>query len=78
MTEPLFRWMHNEDPMATEKLAEGIRNFASDTRKLEAIVSAKLAEKRRPPLWPGLPDREPHSPSHKFISDRVQILTWRN
>eukprot|EP00667_Euglena_gracilis_P012702 EG_transcript_13075 len=50
MTEPLFRWMHNEDPMATEKLAEGIRNFASDTRKLEAIVSAKLAEKRRPPL----------------------------
>lgn len=30
-----FRWMMNEDPMATEKLAEGIRNFAKDQAKLE-------------------------------------------
>lgn len=30
-----FRWMMNEDAMATEKLAEGIRNFAADQGKLE-------------------------------------------
>ena len=34
-----FRWMHNEDAMATEKLAEGIRNFTRDQEKLEAILS---------------------------------------
>lgn len=28
LDEPAFRWMMNEDAMATEKLAEGIRNFA--------------------------------------------------
>lgn len=33
--EPSFRWAMNEDPMATEKLAEGIRNFAKDQVKLE-------------------------------------------
>lgn len=37
-TEASFRWAMNEDPMATEKLAEGIRNFAKDTLKLEAVV----------------------------------------
>jgi transaldolase len=33
-----FRWTLNEDPMATEKLAEGIRLFAADTRKLEQFT----------------------------------------
>lgn len=33
--EKAFRWALNENAMATEKLAEGIRNFAADTRKLE-------------------------------------------
>ena len=37
-----FRWEQNEDAMATEKLAEGIRNFHADTLKLEAMVAAKL------------------------------------
>jgi transaldolase len=37
-TEASFRWEHNEDAMATEKLAEGIRNFTRDTEKLEALV----------------------------------------
>lgn len=37
-----FRWMHNEDPMATDKLAEGIRNFAIDTVKLEKMMSALI------------------------------------
>jgi transaldolase len=38
LTEAEFRWMHNEDAMATEKLAEGIRNFAKDQRILEEKV----------------------------------------
>ncbi|TPW28538.1 transaldolase [Martelella alba] len=42
MDEKTFRWMLNEDAMATEKLAEGIRNFAKDLGKLRTIVSAKL------------------------------------
>lgn len=42
MSEETFRWMLNEDAMATEKLAEGIRNFAKDIEKLEAIVKSKI------------------------------------
>lgn len=38
LSEPEFRYMHNEDAMATEKLAEGIRNFAADTVKLEMLL----------------------------------------
>jgi len=34
--EPQFRWLHNEDAMATEKLAEGIRIFDADAHKLAA------------------------------------------
>jgi transaldolase len=33
-----FRWGHNEDAMATEKLAEGIRLFAIDQVKLEKVL----------------------------------------
>lgn len=40
--EKKFRWMMNEDPMATDKLAEGIRNFAKDIVKLEEIVKEKM------------------------------------
>lgn len=43
MTENDFRWAMNESAMATEKLAEGIRKFAEDTRKLEAVIKAKVA-----------------------------------
>jgi transaldolase len=35
LDEKTFRWMHNEDAMATDKLAEGIRKFYADARKLE-------------------------------------------
>ena len=35
LTEQAFRWAMNQDAMATEKLAEGIRNFAVDQEKLE-------------------------------------------
>lgn len=44
MDEKTFRWMMNEDPMATEKLAEGIRNFTKDIVSLETIVSEKIAK----------------------------------
>lgn len=40
--EKSFRWLLNEDPMATEKLAEGIRVFASDLQKLRAMVEKML------------------------------------
>ena len=42
LSEAAFRWQHNEDAMATEKLADGIRKFAADQRKLEALLAAKL------------------------------------
>ena len=42
MTEAEFRWEHNQDAMAVEKLAEGIRLFAVDQRKLEDLLAAKL------------------------------------
>lgn len=38
LEEKSFRWMLNEDPMGTEKLAEGIRNFAKDYGKLESLI----------------------------------------
>ncbi|TCD21490.1 transaldolase [Pseudomonas sp. IC_126] len=41
LDESSFRWGLNEDPMATEKLAEGIRQFARDQEKLEALLEAK-------------------------------------
>jgi transaldolase len=42
LDEKTFRWMLNEDAMATEKLAEGIRNFSADIIKLENSVRQKL------------------------------------
>lgn len=42
LTENAFRWDMNEDAMATEKLAEGIRNFAADQVKLEAMLKDYL------------------------------------
>ena len=41
LSEAQFRWESNEDAMATEKLAEGIRQFARDQEKLEALLSGK-------------------------------------
>lgn len=42
LTEAEFYWQHNQDPMAVEKLAEGIRKFTVDIEKLEAMLAAKL------------------------------------
>jgi transaldolase len=41
--ESAFRWQLNEDAMGTEKLAEGIRNFTADQRKLEILLKARLS-----------------------------------
>jgi len=43
LTENQFRWAHNQDAMATEKLAEGIRNFAADQDKLEVMLRNRLS-----------------------------------
>lgn len=42
LTEAQFRWEMNQDAMATEKLAEGIRNFAIDQIKLEKQLADML------------------------------------
>ncbi|SUB23455.1 transaldolase [Avibacterium avium] len=42
LTESEFYWQHNSDPMAVEKLAEGIRKFAIDQEKLETMLLAKF------------------------------------
>jgi len=42
LDEKKFRWLMNEDAMATEKLAEGIRKFTEDILKLETMLKQKL------------------------------------
>ena len=42
MNEKVFRWMLNEDAMATDKLSEGIRKFAADQRKMDQMVNEML------------------------------------
>jgi transaldolase len=43
LEEKSFRWMHNEDAMATEKLAEGIRKFNSDAHRLQQFALTRVA-----------------------------------
>jgi transaldolase len=43
MDEKNFRWEHNQDAMATDKLAEGIRRFDADARKLEGLIISLCA-----------------------------------
>ena len=45
LDEKTFRWMHNEDAMATDKLAEGIRRFYADARKLEQYAQSRVTQK---------------------------------
>jgi transaldolase len=45
LDEKTFRWMHNEDAMAVEKLSEGIRKFYADARKLEQFTRAKVTQR---------------------------------
>jgi transaldolase len=48
MDEKTFRWMHNDDAMATDKLAEGIRRFDADARKLEKLITSIAASSAVP------------------------------
>ena len=43
LNEAAFRWQHNADAMAVEKLADGIRRFDADARKLEAALATLRA-----------------------------------
>jgi len=52
LTEAEFRWQLNEDQMATEQLSDGIRKFAADAIKLEAILKEKY----------GVPERKVKDP----------------
>jgi transaldolase len=42
LDEKTFRFEFNEDPMAVDKTAEGIRKFSADIRKLEKLIAARL------------------------------------
>jgi transaldolase len=42
LDEKTFHWMHNEDPMAVDKLSEGIRRFNEDARRLESWAQAEI------------------------------------
>lgn len=44
LDEAKFRWLHNEDVMATDKLSDGIRKFAADCIKLENTIKALLKQ----------------------------------
>jgi transaldolase len=45
LDEKTYRWMHNEDAMAVEKLSEGIRHFYADARKLEQFAHSRLVQR---------------------------------
>jgi transaldolase len=45
LDEKAFRWLHNTDAMAVEKLSDGIRKFYADGRKLEQAAQSKMAGK---------------------------------
>jgi transaldolase len=42
LDEKAFRWLHNQDPMAVDKLSEGIRKFDADARKLEKLARSMV------------------------------------
>jgi len=42
LDEKAFRWLHNEDQMAVEKLSDGIRKFAADSVKLERMLMDRM------------------------------------
>jgi transaldolase len=46
LDEKAYRWLHNEDAMAVEKLAEGIRRFDADARKLEQFAGSLVKGER--------------------------------
>jgi transaldolase len=55
LDEKTYRWMHNEDAMAVEKLSEGIRRFYEDARKLESWALTAVSAPSRTPQVAGTP-----------------------
>ncbi|XP_076848504.1 transaldolase [Brachyhypopomus gauderio] len=49
LDEKTFRWLHNEDRMAVEKLSDGIRKFAADAVKLESMIKEKILNVKNGP-----------------------------
>lgn len=47
LTEAKFRWMLNEDQMATDKLSDGIRKFAADSIKLENTLKSLIKSAKK-------------------------------
>ncbi len=45
LDEKAYRWLHNEDPMAVEKLSDGIRKFYADARKLEKFAQSMVTQR---------------------------------
>ncbi len=43
LDEKAYRWLHNQDPMAVDKLSDGIRRFDADARKLEQWAASAVA-----------------------------------
>ena len=52
-TESSYRFAHNEDPCAVEKLAEGIRQFSEAARELEQELLPLLESAQRAPICVG-------------------------
>ncbi|CAF0774395.1 unnamed protein product [Rotaria sordida] len=46
LDEKTFRWMLNEDEMAHDKLSDGIRKFAVDSKKLEELIRSRIQQKK--------------------------------
>ena len=46
LNEAAYRWQHNQDAMAVEKLSDGIRKFDADARKLEIAMAERLQKSR--------------------------------
>ena len=44
LDEKGFRWLHNQDAMAVEKLSDGIRKFYADARKLEQFAQSMVTQ----------------------------------
>jgi transaldolase len=44
LDEKAYRWLHNQDAMAVDKLSDGIRHFYADARKLEKLAAELLAK----------------------------------
>jgi len=44
LDEKAYRWLHNQDPMAVDKLSDGIRRFYVDARKLEAFAEGLMRQ----------------------------------